>query len=137
MESPFSKVHTLVVDDVTSARRVVTKILSELGFRNLVEAKSGKEAIEKLSRESFQLVISDQDMPEMNGLELVRNMRANTTLKDIPVIMVTSASAKDSVVEAIQAGVSDYVVKPVSVDTLLNKIRRVFADLAQKSSTGS
>ena len=134
--TPYSKIRTLVVDDVTSARRVVTKILGELGFNNVVEAKSGKEAVEKLGQEVFQLVISDQEMPDMSGMDLVRHIRGKDSIKHLPVIMVTSSSDKGQVMEAIKAGVNDYVVKPVSVDLLLTKIRRVFAAMSQRPAAG-
>lgn len=123
-----------MVDDVRTARIVIMRLLNEIGFKNIEEARSGKEALEKLSKESFQLVISDQVMPDLSGLQLVTKIRANQALKDIPFIMVTSTAEREKVLEAVNAGVSDYIVKPVSMDILVRKIRHVLSDLATKQA---
>ncbi|MFN8389877.1 MAG: response regulator [Bdellovibrionota bacterium] len=134
MEPLDNRIRTLVVDDVRTARIVIMRLLNEIGFKNIEEARSGKEALEKLSKESFQLVISDQVMPDLSGLQLVTKIRANQALKDIPFIMVTSTAEREKVLEAVNAGVSDYIVKPVSMDILVRKIRHVLSDLATKQA---
>ena len=98
-----------------------------MGIVSVTEARSSKEALEKLNEETFQLVISDWEMPEISGLELLKKVKSSAKCKDIPFIMLTSSSEKTRVLDALKAGVSDYAVKPVSLDIISTKIMRVFS----------
>jgi two-component system chemotaxis response regulator CheY len=117
----------LVVDDMSTMRRIVKNILKELGFTNIDEAENGSEALTKLKEHPFDLVISDWNMPVMAGIELLRNIRADDGLKHIPVLMVTAEAQKENLMEAIQAGVSNYIVKPFTADTIKQKLEKIFA----------
>lgn len=126
MNSELDKIKVLVVDDVSSARKTLILILRQIGIRYVTEAKSSKEAIDKLRNETFQLVISDWEMPDIDGLELLSRVKEEPDHKNIPFIMITSASEKDRVIEALKAGVTDYAIKPICFETLSNKILKVF-----------
>jgi two-component system chemotaxis response regulator CheY len=117
----------LVVDDMSTMRRIVKNILKELGFSNIEEAENGSDALTKLRANPFDLVVSDWNMPVMPGIELLRNIRADAGLKHIPVLMVTAEAQKENLVEAIQAGVSNYIVKPFTADTIKQKLEKIFA----------
>jgi two-component system chemotaxis response regulator CheY len=117
----------LVVDDMSTMRRIVKNILKELGFANIDEAENGSEALTKLKEHPFDLVISDWNMPVMAGIELLRNIRADDGLKHIPVLMVTAEAQKENLMEAIQAGVSNYIVKPFTAETIKQKLEKIFA----------
>ena len=116
----------LVVDDMSTMRRIVKNALKQIGFNNLEEAEDGKSALAKLQSESFNFVISDWNMPNMTGLELLKAIRADTGLKAIPVLMVTAEAKQENIVEAVQAGVSNYIVKPFTAETLKEKIDKIF-----------
>ena len=116
----------LIVDDMSTMRRIVTNIMKQLGFANVEEAENGQEALDKLKAESFGFVISDWNMPVMNGIELLRAIRADDKLKAIPVLMVTAEAQKQNLVEAIQAGVSNYIVKPFTAEVLQEKMNKIF-----------
>jgi two-component system chemotaxis response regulator CheY len=117
----------LVVDDMSTMRRIEKNILKELGFSNIEEAENGSEALTKLRANPCDLVVSDWNMPVMSGIELLRNIRADAGLKHIPVLMVTAEAQKENLVEAIQAGVSNYIVKPFTADTIKQKLEKIFA----------
>ncbi len=116
----------LVVDDMATMRRIVKNILKQLGFANVEEAENGQEAIDKLKADTFGFVISDWNMPVMTGIQLLRAIRADDKLKAIPVLMVTAEAQKENVVEAIQAGVSNYIVKPFTAEVLQEKMNKIF-----------
>lgn len=116
----------LVVDDMSTMRRIVKNILKQLGFSNLDEAENGQEALVKLRAETFGFVVSDWNMPVMAGIELLRNIRGDEKLKHIPVLMVTAEAQKENLIEAIQAGVNNYVVKPFTAETMQEKIAKIF-----------
>jgi two-component system chemotaxis response regulator CheY len=116
----------LVVDDTPTMRSIVKGILRELGFRHIEEAEHGQEALAKLRAGTYGLVISDWNMPVMSGIELLRAIRADDTLKTIPVLMVTAEAKKENLMEAIQAGVTNYIVKPFTAETLREKINNMF-----------
>jgi two-component system, chemotaxis family, chemotaxis protein CheY len=116
----------LVVDDMSTMRRIVKNIMKQLGFANVEEAENGKDALDKLTAESFGFVISDWNMPVMTGIELLRAIRANDKLKTLPVLMVTAEAQKENLVEAIQAGVSNYIVKPFTAEVLQEKMNKIF-----------
>ena len=116
----------LVVDDMSTMRRIVKNIMKQLGFANVEEAENGQDALDKLRVESFGFVISDWNMPVMTGIELLRAIRADEKLKAIPVLMVTAEAQKENLVEAIQAGVSNYIVKPFTAEILQEKMNKIF-----------
>ena len=116
----------LVVDDFATMRRIIKGVLEQFGFNNIVEAEDGSLAIEELKKEQFGLIISDWNMPNMTGLDLLKAVRGDADLKDIPFIMVTAEGQKENVVEAVKAGVSNYIIKPFTPETFGEKIHKVF-----------
>jgi two-component system chemotaxis response regulator CheY len=116
----------LIVDDFSTMRRIVRNLLKELGFTNADEAEDGVVALQKLKSGSFQFVVSDWNMPNMTGIELLRAIRADNDLKHLPVLMVTAEAKKENIIEAAQAGASGYVVKPFTAATLEEKLNKVF-----------
>lgn len=116
----------LVVDDFSTMRRIVRNLLKELGFSNVDEAEDGMVALQKLRGGSFDFVVSDWNMPNMDGLTLLQNIRSDETLKKIPVLMVTAEAKKENIVTAAQAGASGYVVKPFTAATLDEKLNKIF-----------
>ena len=116
----------LVVDDFSTMRRIIRNILKQLGYNNIEEAEDGDVALEKLKEGEFDFVITDWNMPNMTGLDLLKAIRGDERLKDIKVLIVTAEAEKENVVQAAQAGVNDYVVKPFTADVLQQKIDRIF-----------
>jgi two-component system, chemotaxis family, chemotaxis protein CheY len=116
----------MVVDDMSTMRRIVKNLLKQLGFANVDEAENGQEALIKLRADKFGFVVSDWNMPVMSGIELLRAIRADEGLKTIPVLMVTAEAQKENIIEAVQAGVSNYVVKPFTAETLQEKMGKIF-----------
>ena len=108
----------LVVDDMSTMRRIVKNVLKQIGYSDFAEAENGKDALDKLQAQKFDLVVSDWNMPEMSGIDLLRAIRADPELKHLPVLMVTAEAQKENIIEAVQAGVSNYVVKPFTADAL-------------------
>jgi two-component system chemotaxis response regulator CheY len=116
----------LVVDDLPSMRKIVKKILGQLGFHAIDEAPDGAGALQKLSQQKFDLIISGWDMPNMPGIELLRSVRANAELKTIPFVMMTSESKKESVIQAVEAGVTSYIVKPFNAEVMRQKLTGIY-----------
>ncbi len=116
----------LVVDDMSTMRRIVKNIMKQLGFANVEEAENGQDALDKLRADTFGFVISDWNMPVMTGIDLLRAIRADEKLKAIPVLMVTAEAQKENLIEAIQAGVSNYIVKPFSAEVIQEKMNKIF-----------
>ncbi|MDK2743988.1 MAG: chemotaxis response regulator CheY [Nitrospira sp.] len=116
----------LVVDDMVTMRRIVKNILKQLGFANLEEAENGQEALQKLRADTYGFVVSDWNMPVMTGIDMLRAIRADEKLKATPVLMVTAEAQQSNLVEAVQAGVSNYIVKPFTAETLQEKIAKIF-----------
>jgi two-component system chemotaxis response regulator CheY len=116
----------LVVDDMSTMRRIVKNIMKQLGFANVEEAENGQDALDKLKADTFGFVISDWNMPVMTGIQLLRAIRADEKLKAIPVLMVTAEAQKENLIEAIQAGVSNYIVKPFTAEVLQEKMGKIF-----------
>jgi len=116
----------LTVDDFSTMRRIIRNMLRQLGYSNIVEAEDGVEALSLLQREKVDFVISDWNMPNMNGLDLLKAIRADENLKPIPVLLVTAEALKEYIVEAVKAGVNNYVVKPFTAETLQEKIDIIF-----------
>ena len=121
----MSDLKILAVDDSPTMRRIIINTLKRAGFTDVIEAGDGKEAMAKLKVETVNFVITDWNMPEMDGLTFVKTIRSDAALKDLPVLMVTTRSVKDDIVEALQAGVNNYIVKPFTPDTLKEKIEQV------------
>lgn len=116
----------LVVDDMATMRRIVKNILKQLGFANVEEAENGQEALQKLREGTFGFVVSDWNMPVMTGIDMLRAIRADEKLKAVPVLMVTAEAQQANLVEAIQAGVSNYIVKPFTAETMQEKLGKIF-----------
>jgi len=116
----------LVVDDFSTMRRIVRNLLKELGFSNVHEAEDGVDALKKLRAETFDFVVSDWNMPNMTGIELLREVRGDAALKHLPVLMVTAEAKRENIIEAAQAGASGYVVKPFTAITLDEKLQKIF-----------
>jgi two-component system chemotaxis response regulator CheY len=116
----------LAVDDFSTMRRIVKNLLRQLGYNNVSEAEDGAMALGLLQKEPFDFVISDWNMPNMTGLELLKAIRADSNLKDIPVLLVTAEALKENVVAAVKAGANGYIVKPFTPDTLQGKIDSIF-----------
>ena len=115
----------LVVDDFSTMRRIVKNLLQELGYQNVQEADDGKTAWPMLQTGSFDFVITDWNMPLMPGLDLLKAIRADEKLKTLPVLMVTAEAKREQIVEAVQAGVSGYVVKPFTAEILKQKLDKI------------
>jgi two-component system chemotaxis response regulator CheY len=122
MSAIDSNIPILVVDDYKTMLRIIRNLLKQLGFDNVDEATDGSSALQKLRDKSYGLVISDWNMEPMTGLELLKEVRADTQLGDLPFIMVTAESKSENVVAAKQAGVSNYIVKPFNAETLKSKL---------------
>lgn len=116
----------LVVDDFSTMRRIVRNLLKELGFANVQEAEDGVDALNKLRGEAFEFVVTDWNMPNMTGIELLKAIRADVALKHLPVLMVTAEAKKENIIEAAQAGASGYIVKPFTAATLDEKLKKIF-----------
>lgn len=116
----------LIVDDYKTMLRIIRNLLKQLGFNNVDEATDGSEALQKLRDKGYGLVISDWNMEPMTGLQLLREVRKDTKLKDTPFIMITAESKTDNVVAAKEAGVNNYIVKPFNAKTLEEKLNKIF-----------
>ncbi|MDR0217445.1 MAG: chemotaxis response regulator CheY [Enterobacteriaceae bacterium] len=119
----------LVVDDFSTMRRIVRNLLKELGFNNVDEAQDGAEALTKLRATEFDFVISDWNMPNIDGLELLKTIRSDEKLAALPVLMVTAEAKKENIIAAAQAGASGYVVKPFTAAILEEKLNKIFEKL--------
>ncbi len=120
------KTKFLVVDDFSTMRRIVRNLLKELGYSNVDEAEDGAMALSKLKNENFDFVISDWNMPNMDGLEMLKQIRADAAIAKLPVLMVTAEAKKENIIAAAQAGASGYVVKPFTAATLDEKLSKIF-----------
>jgi len=125
------KMRFLIVDDFQTMRRIVRNILRQLGFENFDEAEDGEQAYVKLKGGGFDFVISDWNMPNVDGITLLKRVRSDPALKDMPFLMVTAEAEKDKVIEAIRSGVSNYVVKPFTAEVLKEKMDRILEKLGR------
>lgn len=116
----------LVVDDFATMRRIVRNILRQLGFTNIVEADDGTSAWEVINRDRIEFIVSDWNMPQMTGIDLLRKVRASELHSDIPFLMVTAEAQQENIIEAVQARVSNYIVKPFTAETMKQKIDKIF-----------
>ncbi|WP_293757758.1 chemotaxis response regulator CheY [uncultured Paraglaciecola sp.] len=119
----------LVVDDFSTMRRIIKNLLRDLGFANIQEADDGNTALPMLKQGDFDFVVTDWNMPGMQGIDLLRAIRADASLKHIPVLMVTAEAKKEQIVAAAQAGVNGYVIKPFTAATLKEKLAKIFERL--------
>jgi len=119
----------LAVDDSPTMRRIIVNTLKRAGFENVAEATDGKDALAKLKTEKFGFVITDWNMPEMDGLSFVNAMRTDPEFKSMPILMITTRSVKEDIIEAMKAGVNNYIVKPFTPETLAEKISQVLASV--------
>jgi two-component system, chemotaxis family, chemotaxis protein CheY len=119
----------LVVDDFATMRRIVRNLLKEIGYGNADEAEDGVVAMQKLKAGGFDFVVSDINMPNMNGFELLKSIRAEPGLKELPVLMVTAEAKKEDIMTAAQAGASGYIVKPFTKATLEEKLGKILEKL--------
>ncbi|HNO74359.1 chemotaxis response regulator CheY [Nitrosomonas mobilis] len=120
----------LVVDDFSTMRRIVRSLLKDLGFQNVEEAEDGAVALRKLREGGFDFVVSDLNMPNMDGLTMLQNMRADESLKHLPVLMVTAEAKKANIIAAAQAGANGYIVKPFTSATLDEKLNKILQNMA-------
>lgn len=120
-----TSIKILIIDDFATMRRIMKNILKQLGFKNLVEADDGTTALNILESQKIDLIISDWNMPKMTGIELLKKLRASTEYKKTPFLMVTAEAQKQNVIEAVQAGVSNYVVKPFTAEAISDKLKKI------------
>lgn len=116
----------LVVDDFSTMRRIVKNLLRDLGFTNTVEADDGSTALPKLQGGGIDFLVTDWNMPGMTGIDLLKAVRADPQLADLPVLMVTAEAKREQIILAAQAGVNGYVIKPFTAATLKEKIEKIF-----------
>ncbi|MCP3674659.1 MAG: chemotaxis protein CheY [Gammaproteobacteria bacterium] len=122
----------LVVDDFSTMRRIIKNLLHDLGFTNTSEADDGQTALPMLQQGNFDFLVTDWNMPGMEGIELLKRVRADENLKSLPVLLVTAEAKKEQIVEAAQAGVNGYIVKPFTSGTLKEKIEKIFERIEGK-----
>lgn len=120
----------LIVDDFSTMRRIVKNLLHDLGYSNVTEADDGKTALPMLQAGNFDFLITDWNMPGMPGIELLKAVRADARLARLPVLMLTAEAKREQIIEAAQAGVNGYVIKPFTAATLKEKLDKIFATLA-------
>jgi two-component system chemotaxis response regulator CheY len=119
-------IRILIVDDFSTMRRIVKNLLSDLGFTNFAEADDGTTALVELQKAKFDLVVTDWNMPGMPGIDLLKAIRADAALAKIPVLMVTAEAKREQIIEAAQAGVNGYIIKPFTAATLEDKLVKIF-----------
>lgn len=119
------QIKILIVDDFATMRKVIRNLLKQLGYENIVEAEDGVAALRTLRSQKIDLVVSDWNMPNMTGLELLKAVRADEELKATPFLMVTAEALQDNVIAAVKAGVNNYIVKPFTAEVLNEKIVKI------------
>jgi len=125
----LAELKILAVDDSPTMRRIITNTLKRAGFNDVTEASDGKDALAKMRVDSFNFIITDWNMPEMDGMEFVTNVRKISDFSKIPILMVTTRSVQDDIVDAIKAGVNSYIVKPFTPDVLKEKINEILSNV--------
>ncbi len=125
----MSRPPVLVVDDMMSMRRVIVHVLKSIGFTEIYEAEHGFAALSVLRTKQIGFVVSDWNMPEMDGLTLLKTIRSIDAIKSLPVLMLTAEGKKENIIEAVKAGASNYIVKPFTPDTLAKKVEHIFGPL--------
>ena len=129
MNADPSKIKFLIVDDFPTMRRIIRNLLKELGYTNVGEAEDGVSALKQLRVNNFDFVVSDWNMPNMDGLELLRTIRAEATLQTLPFLMITAEAKKENIIAAAEAGASGYIVKPFTAAVLNEKLNKIFQKL--------
>lgn len=124
------KMRILVVDDFSTMRRIVRNLLADLGYDNIVEADDGAPALQIMKNDAIDFVVTDWNMPGMTGLDLLKGIRAEARFARVPVLMVTAEARRDQILEAAQAGVNGYIIKPFTAATLREKLDKIFERLA-------
>lgn len=124
------RMKVLVVDDFATMRKIIRNILKQIGFEQIIEAEDGHAALQVLKHEPVGLVVTDWNMPNLSGIELLRQIRQNPQTAKVPVLMVTAEGLKENVLEAVKAGVNNYVVKPFTAEVFQEKIEAIFRKLA-------
>ncbi|HIZ89678.1 MAG: response regulator [Mucispirillum sp.] len=115
--------HSIItVDDSSTMRRIIKNTLQKLGFETILEAGNGLEALEVMSKNKVDMIVTDWNMPEMDGLTFVKAVRAKDEYKDLPILMITTEAAKEDILTALRSGVNNYVVKPFTPETLQEKV---------------
>lgn len=120
----------LVVDDFSTMRRILKNLLNELGYTNIAVANDGSTALPILQQDSVDFLVTDWDMPGMSGIELLKSVRADQQLKNMPILMVTAEAQREQIIEAAKAGVNGYIVKPFTAEILKEKIEKILAEQA-------
>ena len=128
------KMKFLVVDDFSTMRRIVRNLLKELGYTNVDEAEDGVAALQKLSAVPFDFVVTDWNMPNMDGLTLLQTIPRTPQLKHLPVLMITAEAKKENIIAAAQAGASGYIVKPFTAATMAEKLEKIFEKLGKSAA---
>ena len=123
----------LIVDDFSTMRRIVRNLLKELGYTHADEAEDGVVALNKLKQEQFDFVVTDWNMPNMTGIDLLKAIRQDPNLKQLPVLLITAEARKENIIEAAQAGASGYIVKPFSAEVLNEKVDKIFSRIGVNS----
>jgi two-component system chemotaxis response regulator CheY len=131
MFDPKTKI--LIVDDMFTMRKIVSKVFKDLGFSDLVDAADGNEAWEKISASSIQLVVSDWNMPNCTGLDLLKKVRASEQHKNLPFVLLTAEAEGHQVMEALKAGVDNYIIKPFTPNTFKAKLEETFTKVSNRS----
>jgi len=126
------KIKILIVDDFATMRKVVRNLLKQVGYDDIVEAEDGVMALKALKSQKIDAVVSDWNMPNMSGLELLKAVRADAELASTPFLMVTAEALQDNVVAAVKAGVSNYIVKPFTAEVLNEKIKKMMENIEKK-----
>ena len=126
------KTKFLVVDDFSTMRRIIRNLLKELGYTNVDEAEDGAQALSKLKNDKYDFVVSDWNMPNMDGLTMLKHIRSDEVLSSLPVLMVTAEAKRENIIEAAKAGASGYVVKPFTAATLDEKLAKIFEKMQPK-----
>ncbi|MDP1606813.1 MAG: chemotaxis response regulator CheY [Rhodocyclaceae bacterium] len=129
MPADPSKIRFLVVDDFSTMRRIVRNLLKELGFTNVEEAEDGVVAWQRIQGSAFDFIITDWNMPNMDGLMLLQTIRGHAAYKTLPVLMITAEAKKENIIAAAQAGATGYIVKPFTAATLNEKLTKIFEKL--------
>jgi two-component system, chemotaxis family, chemotaxis protein CheY len=117
----------LVIDDFATMRRIIKNILKQLGYNDVDEADDGSTGLSKLKSAKFDFVITDWNMPNMSGLDLVKAIRSDDDLKTMPILMVTAEAMKENIIEAVKSGVNNYVVKPFTAEVMKEKMDKIFS----------
>ena len=116
----------LIVEDFSTMRRILKNIFKQLGYNQILEADDGTTALEMLPNQKIDLIVSDWNMPKMSGLDLLKAVRADDAFKDIPFLMVTAEAQKENIIDAVEAGVSNYIVKPFTAEQISEKLEKIF-----------